>query len=290
MKKWYLKLFYCLALLVCLFGLFITLGVKKVNCADSTLVNFYTDNEGEGEQFEVFMHFDSDYILSLESNNSYGVVGVSNLHGLNVWLVKIEKDSDGDVSIRCYYPNGLGDTNLLASFHVLYNQVQNNYYCFRYDLWTGKVWVGYSSSFNLTDGPQFTGVYRDNMPSAIHSHGFTVLTASTIKVIQWDYSGPIRNADIDNDFYSYVYSYYWTKSMTDTANEYYYSGYYTGYDDGQTGYTALDKVWLLLSGIFGTMGSIFAIELIPHVPLGTFILVPIFFGVFLFILRIWRNK
>lgn len=69
----------------------------------------------------------------------------------------------------------------------------------------------------------------------------------------------------------------------------YSQGYQEGYIAGQEGQTAFSKVWNFLSGIFGTMGSIFAIQLFPGVPIGIFLLVPLFFSVVGFILWIWRK-
>lgn len=67
-------------------------------------------------------------------------------------------------------------------------------------------------------------------------------------------------------------------------------GYDIGYDEGQEGENAISPVFRIISDIFGSIGSIMAIELVPHVPLGLFILVPLFFSVLGLILWIWRRN
>lgn len=70
----------------------------------------------------------------------------------------------------------------------------------------------------------------------------------------------------------------------------YNEGYDGGYDDGQTGENAISPIWNLFQGIFRTIGAIFTIELAPHVYIGYFFLVPLFFGVVGLILWIWRRN
>lgn len=70
----------------------------------------------------------------------------------------------------------------------------------------------------------------------------------------------------------------------------YEDGYDVGYDDGQLGENAISPVLNILSAIFTGVGAIFSIELVPHVPLGVFILVPLFFAVVGLVLWIWRRN
>lgn len=84
-------------------------------------------------------------------------------------------------------------------------------------------------------------------------------------------------------------------SLTDSAyNDGYNAGrsagYNAGYTDGQSGENAISPIWNVLTGIFSAVGSIFAIELAPHIYLGYFILVPLFFIMVLGILAIWRKN
>lgn len=67
-------------------------------------------------------------------------------------------------------------------------------------------------------------------------------------------------------------------------------GYDVGYIAGQEGVNAISPIWNVLTGIFSAVGSIFAIELAPHIYLGYFILVPLFFAMVLGILSIWRKN
>lgn len=73
------------------------------------------------------------------------------------------------------------------------------------------------------------------------------------------------------------------------ANFDYDSAFNEGYIAGQAGENAVSPVWNLFQGIFGTLGAIFSIELAPHVYIGYFFLVPLFFGVVGLILWIWRR-
>lgn len=70
----------------------------------------------------------------------------------------------------------------------------------------------------------------------------------------------------------------------------YDEGYHRGWDAGQAGETAITPVFNTLSSIFGVVGSVLAIELVPHVPIGLFFLVPLFFSAIGLILWIWRRN
>lgn len=63
-----------------------------------------------------------------------------------------------------------------------------------------------------------------------------------------------------------------------------------GYAAGQAGANAISPALNIITGIFEAIGTIFAIELVPHVPIGVFFLVPLFFGVLGLIIWIWRGK
>lgn len=70
----------------------------------------------------------------------------------------------------------------------------------------------------------------------------------------------------------------------------YEDGYQVGYQDGASGETAISPAFRVISDVFTSIGSIMAIELVPHVPLGLFILVPLFFSALGLILWIWRRN
>ena len=70
----------------------------------------------------------------------------------------------------------------------------------------------------------------------------------------------------------------------------YEDGYNVGYSDGESGENAVSPALNILSAVFSAVGAIFSIELVPHVPLGVFILVPLFFAVVGLVLWIWRRN
>lgn len=67
-------------------------------------------------------------------------------------------------------------------------------------------------------------------------------------------------------------------------------GYDNGYTAGLEGENGFSPFWNVLAGIFTSLGSIFAVELVPHVPIGLFFMVPLFFIMLGFIMWIWRGK
>lgn len=70
----------------------------------------------------------------------------------------------------------------------------------------------------------------------------------------------------------------------------YQNGYDKGYSDGQAGNTAITPIFNTLKGVFAVVGTVMSVELAPHVPLGIFILVPLFFACIGLILWIWRRN
>lgn len=70
----------------------------------------------------------------------------------------------------------------------------------------------------------------------------------------------------------------------------YDDGYLVGYDDGTQGETIFSPIFAIMQQIFGAIGQFLAIEIAPHLPLGIFVFVPLFFGVVGLILWIWRRN
>lgn len=70
----------------------------------------------------------------------------------------------------------------------------------------------------------------------------------------------------------------------------YDEGYNLGYEDGIEGETLFSPAFRMISDIFVAIGSIMSIELVPHIPIGLLILVPLFFSVLGLILWIWRRN
>lgn len=100
-------------------------------------------------------------------------------------------------------------------------------------------------------------------------------------------------SNITNQFYNefYLSSYY--VQLENAYNRRYSSGYGVGYNegfnDGQEGKTDLNKVWDIIGGIFSVIGTVMAIELFPHVPIGIFFLIPLVFGAVGFIFWLYRR-
>lgn len=80
--------------------------------------------------------------------------------------------------------------------------------------------------------------------------------------------------------------------VNNNANEYqrgYDEGYDEGFEWGETNNT-MSPAFNVLANIFKVIGNIFAIELFPHIPLGVFIIIPLFFAGLGLILWIWRRN
>ena len=63
-----------------------------------------------------------------------------------------------------------------------------------------------------------------------------------------------------------------------------------GYESGLQGQTAITPFFAIIGNIFGGIGDILEIELAPHLPLGIFIAIPLFFGAVGFIFWLWRRS
>ena len=101
----------------------------------------------------------------------------------------------------------------------------------------------------------------------------------------WTWPIDLTTTPPTNNFFDFYNSYFFTN---------YKNAYLSGYNAGGGGQggniTEFDRFWSLITGIFSGIGAIFAIELIPHVPIGVFFLIPLFFGVVGLILWIWRRN
>lgn len=98
--------------------------------------------------------------------------------------------------------------------------------------------------------------------------------------------------------YNGGYAYGYQQGLDANDQESYDTGYYygylkgkeDGYDDGAQGNNAISSAVNVLKSIFSAIGAIFTIELFPHITIGLFLLVPLFFGVLGLILWIWRHN
>lgn len=133
------------------------------------------------------------------------------------------------------------------------------------ELFTISQPTGYQSSFQMI-GQSF--IARQDV--VFNSNGYSTEIANYISY----YCNTISFYEYAKNEYRYGYS----------------SGYNVGYNDGQTGENAISPFFNVLSGIFTSIGAIFSIELVPHVPIGLFFLVPLFFAIVGLILFIWRKN
>lgn len=93
-----------------------------------------------------------------------------------------------------------------------------------------------------------------------------------------------------NDYFNYELFNYELINGYDTGySDGYDRGYELGYVSGENTITPLNKVWNIIGGIFQVVANVMAIELFPHIPLGTFFLIPLIFGAIGFIFWIWKR-
>lgn len=81
-----------------------------------------------------------------------------------------------------------------------------------------------------------------------------------------------------------------TQAFNDGKAVGYQLGLEDGYAQGMRGDNAVSSFINILTSIFTGIGAIFSIELFPHITIGLFLLVPLFFGVLGLILWIWRHN
>lgn len=97
-----------------------------------------------------------------------------------------------------------------------------------------------------------------------------------------------------NGGYAYGYQQGLDAFDQDAYDTGYYYGYLKGkedgYDDGAKGNNAVSAAVNLLSSIFTAIGTIFSVELFPHITLGLFFAVPLFFGAVGMLLWVWRHN
>lgn len=80
-----------------------------------------------------------------------------------------------------------------------------------------------------------------------------------------------------------------TQAFNDGKEVGYQLGIEEGYAQGMRGDNAVSSAINVLKSVFGALGAFFSIELFPHITIGLFLLVPLFFSVLGFILWIWRK-
>ena len=137
-----------------------------------------------------------------------------------------------------------------------------------------KFSISYEISNNSYDTITYSLLYKGS--NNVGQSAFAIGTINTYWLGSWSinpYEGLLYQSAY-NRFYGETW---------DTA-------YAAGYAAGQEGETSVEPVFNLLTHIFSIIGAIWQIELVPHVPLGLFILVPIFFAIVGLVLWIWRRN
>lgn len=147
--------------------------------------------------------------------------------------------------------------------------------------------IGNYSSYTLFSPASGGGQWSTIEGTQFYGHTITNQNNGRVVIAEdpnWVYPLDPSTNPPTNNFIDFYYSYFFTN---------YKNAYLSGYNSGGGGggnITEFDRFWSLITGIFTGIGAIFSIELIPHVPIGIFFLIPLFFGVIGLILWIWRRN
>ena len=187
-------------------------------------------------------------------------------------------DSSGNINFNNVY---VLDTGILYAIHYDCQNIQFWFYELSITWNENSVITANNVSNNYITFCTISNVESRTSQISINSLGF--IASRLVVSPASDYS--LRNyaANIINGdalFYA---------SLTRFSSGY-QAGYQAGYNQGQTGDTAMTPVFNVLTHVFTSLGSILSIELVPHIPLGLFLLVPLFFAVLGLILWIWRRN
>lgn len=242
---------------------FISLKNNKVNASNynylekniSTRYN-YTIYElrhgigGEQEALTLIQPYDNDG----NQQNDWSIVYENYSIRLKIWYTYEEIISLGNSSIICICYDNTENSISIEVAHL------NNLNEFVYDAQYKHV---FDSFFPIISYMEFYSVSFLANVDRTSSISFNALFSY-----------------IKQSNYNYNYGY----------NTGYNDGYNTGYNDGQAGENAISPVWNVLTGIFNSIGAILSIELVPHIPIGLLIFVPLFFIMVMAILSIWRKN
>lgn len=241
-------------------------GIGLKACAAE---NFYSV-QGDESAIIVFNLYDTDYDYRLiydDSNNQINLISLGN----------------GE-----YYLNGLTSQPMYANhlYGVIY---QNDGVYSKYRFY--EIYINISDLNSQNDLVCYF-LYEIQIPSG-QVNNFYIYSYALQLMTHYDFTNIALN-DYDDIILTFWYNRYiqtiYYNNQLNYGNKRYNAGYSAGYDDGQAGETAISPIWNVLTGIFSAVGSIFAIELAPHIYLGYFILVPLFFTMILGILAIWRKN
>ena len=259
--------FFCTCLLgcFCLFGF----GLKT----KATALPFYQVNLGDNYQTGA-----STYILisPYDTGGNYYLI-YENV--LNIALNLVRQNNE-----KAYINNNI-------NYEIIYNQLylieympQSNIFyfyeiAFRWDIpnQTALTSVSVNYAFYIDEPDAQLNYFW------VSSNGLTAR-----------FDGNYDQSQLENMIYRHVknnFAYDWASEYGNGSQAYWYQqGYTEGYNAAGDGTTAFTPVFNLLKGIFEVIGSIFAVQLFPGVPLGLFFLVPLFFAALGLVLWIWRRN
>lgn len=280
LKKVFISLF---LVLVCFVGL----------CGIGLKANAYTEvfnNEG----LRINTDHDSTIIFfTMPSDFSY--------YDVEQDLVFLQ-DNYGDVALNLDYRYSINNNYYKTYYYYANNDNtkpldSEHFYCFRFDNVINRY-----TFYDIQIEPNASYPFNDEVVNFIEL--FTVsMPTHTVDYIEIIASGFVSRVDINSSdtidvamiFYIDMlnqtpYMQYAIHNRSIGYNQGYSAGYNTGYREGQTGENAISPVWNVLTGIFNSIGAILSIELIPHIPIGLLIFVPLFFIMVMAILSIWRKN
>ena len=137
------------------------------------------------------------------------------------------------------------------------------------------------ASYNISGGDSASNIkYYFNFVSLLSNHeesSSTIWQTSTLNYI------------LNNYFNMELFNYQIIDAYDNGYDDGYDIGYDAGYVAGENTITPLNRVWNIIGGIFQAVSNVMAIELFPHIPLGTFFLIPLIFGAIGFIFWIWKR-
>ena len=162
------------------------------------------------------------------------------------------------------------DNNLITIQKINYDNIEGNYVTYKgsvvYPVETNTIYIWVTTDFDLTN----------TLTTQYYAFG------STIEYITDNVSGAIQSALLrgyENGISEYL-------PGTEKYNEIYNLGYYNGSSGGQIFNDSWDFIKLSFNGI----GEILGLQLIPGLPIGLFVALPLLVGLLFFIVKIAKGS
>ena len=270
----------CVLLVLCLFG-----GLK-VNANQSSLLKYeikYELTENRNNIF-IFQVPNNQYIIENDSHN-YAQLKVSFNNNTESDFLSVVRSGTDSFNIYGYYGTNYQKSITAYQFFVVNIYIDNTscylyVYIYEFDTSTNRL-EKVDEIINHSDiGTYYAGKYVKTYGLCyghFNEYNATAFNDSQIKSYVNGVIGP-QLGDIVDAVGSQAY------------NRGYGAGYSQGYTDGEGTITPFDRFWSILTGVFSSVGAVLSINLFPGVPLGIFILIPLFFGAVGLILWIWRRN